>query len=378
MCRTDFWTRWPPTSRSFSARLAFGAEDCANATLINQTGKDYAGSTATATGTPSTLDPSLNISLAALAECSGINTITRLENTVWYRFITPDTLCIPTSMHIRINNISCQGEGDGGSGVQFVLYERSSCAIGSGWPAPVYCADKLTSGDSVDVASILSPNQSYYIMIDGFTGQHCNFDLRFDVTTAGDPATCLLPLDLLDFWGSKLPNINQLQWETAHEDNVLGFYVQRAKQNGTAFEEIAFVPSNPTSNQMGALYQFNDSHYWRNAVNYYRLRQVDNDGLHSYSPTISIDRRSNQQDLPLKVYPNPAENWITFALDSPVQSDYKLRIYDITGRIIYELEGEIPLGYWTEELNTKQLAAGMYVYQLQVGAQTIHGKFEKL
>jgi hypothetical protein len=368
---------WAANMSTGEARLPFAAEDCNNATLINQTGKDYAASTATATGTPGTSDPSLNISLGALPECSGLNTITRLENTVWYRFTTPDALCIPTSMNIVINNISCQSEDVGGSGVQFVLYEVNNCASGAGWPTPVYCADKLTSGSSVDVASILLPSTNYYLMLDGFTGQHCNLDLRLDVTTAGDPLSCSLPLDLLDFWGDKLNNTNQLQWETANEDNVLGFYIQRAKSNGTEFDEIGFVPST-TSNLSGALYQFNDNDYWRNAVNYYRLRQVDNDGLQNYSPMISLDRRNNTETLPVKVYPNPAKDWIVFALDNPSDSNYKLRIYNITGKIVYELNGQIPTGYWTEQLNTSQLAAGMYVYQLQIGSQTIHGKFEKL
>lgn len=359
------------------ARLPFGGENCTNATLINQTGKDYAGSNAISTGMPGNSDPSLDIALASLPECSGTNTITRLENTVWYRFITPDTLCIPTSMHIRINNISCQGEGNNGSGVQFVLYESNNCFSGNNWPTPIYCADKLTSGDSVDVANLLQPNQSYYIMIDGFTGQHCNFDLRFDVTTMGDPNSCVLPLELLGFWGKAFPNKNQLTWETAHEDNVFGFHIQRTRLNSTDFEDIGFIPSNPSTMQQGGHYLFDDPHYFRNQVNYYRLRQVDNDGLQSFSPIVSIDRRQNQQEVPIKVYPNPAKAWITFALNNPEERPYQLEIFDLTGRLLHHQEGLMAAGYWTEQLNTTMLAAGTYAYRLQIGIQSSVGKFEK-
>ena len=58
-----------------------------------------------------------------------------------------------------------------------VLYERSDCASGINWGTPVYCADKLLNGDSVIINSLLNEQTSYYLMIDGFSGQNCNFDI---------------------------------------------------------------------------------------------------------------------------------------------------------------------------------------------------------
>lgn len=368
---------WEATMSTGIPRLAFGADDCAKATFIGQTGRDYAGSTTIATGTPSTSDPSLNISVASLPECSGSNTITRLENTVWYRFITPDTLCIPTSMHLRINNISCQGEGLNGSGVQFVLYETNNCATGAAWGSPIYCADKLNSGDSINVANLLQPNQNYYIMIDGFTGQHCNFDLRFDVVTNGDPNTCLLPLELLSFKGAAQQQSNHLMWETAHEDNVFGFYIERAVGDELNFEEIGFVASAPTNTLQGALYTFDDYNYWKNKIHYYRLRQVDNDGQYTYSPTISI-RRDEPTTLPLVVYPNPASNSINFSLSDDKARAYTIIIYDMTGKLLYQQSGTTTTGQWTEKLNIQELPSGMYAYKIQMDVYNIVGKFEKL
>jgi len=368
---------WEANMTTGEARLSFGGESCADATLIASTGRDYAGSTALHTGEPGTNDPSLNISVPTLTECSGSNEITRLENTTWYRFVTPDTLCVAQSMNLRLNNISCQSEGTGGSGVQLVLYEAASCQGAGGWPQPVYCADKLLSGDSVDVQSILQPSTSYYVMIDGFTGQNCNFDLQFDVQTNGNPNSCSLPLDWLGFWGYDQQSHIQLKWETANEQNVAGFYIQRAKRNGVEFEDVGYVSSISNGQTNGGVYTFDDYDYWRNAVNYYRLREVDTDGYQAYSSIISIDKRHNKQEIPVKVYPNPAQDIVTFAVNSPYQMPYQLRIYDLTGRTLFELAGEVPVGYWTEQLNVSQLAAGAYVYRLQVGTQTINGKFEK-
>jgi hypothetical protein len=369
---------WSANIYTGAARLAYGAEDCSNATFVGQTGKDYAGSTSLATGSPGSNDPALNISIGSLPECSGANTITRLENSIWYRFITPDALCIPSSFNIDLNNISCSGEGTGGSGIQFVLYEVDNCQSGATWPAPIYCADKLVNGSSVDIKNILKPSQNYYLMVDGFAGQNCNLDLRFSVTTNGNPNSCFLPLDLLSFAGQKQESTNLLRWSTANEENVFGFFVQCRNPISHTFEEIGFVPSiNQTGQTMGN-YIFEDANYTRNAVNYYRLRQVDNDGLQSYSPTISIDRRSSQEELLLKVYPNPSDDELYFSLQSEKAQKYQLIVYDATGRKILVQNASMPQGYWKEKLNTSSFSAGMYWYQLSFGLHTLTGKFKKL
>jgi spore germination protein YaaH len=171
---------WEVLMQTGKARKAYGADDCMNATAILEENTTYAGSTMLATGQPDGPDPSLNISLASLPECSGSNTITRLENTIWYTFTTVDTFCIANQIAVQLDNISCQSTSGAGSGVQFVLYEVSSCQNGSTWGSPIYCADKLVSGDSVIITSLLQPSTTYYIMIDGFSGQHCNFDIQLE------------------------------------------------------------------------------------------------------------------------------------------------------------------------------------------------------
>ena len=77
------------------------------------------------------------------------------------------------------------------SGVQFILYEQSSCQQGSQWGAPIYCADKLINGDSVVITQLLQPSTTYYLLIDGFAGQHCNFDIT--LTNSGMQDCIVLP-----------------------------------------------------------------------------------------------------------------------------------------------------------------------------------------
>jgi hypothetical protein len=366
---------WTAQMRTGAARLAYGSEDCATATPINTVGATYAGTTMTATGRPGNPDPALNITLP-IPECSGANTISRLENTVWYRFTTPD-ICDATSINVILDNISCQSEVPNGSGVQFVLYEADACQNGSGWGTSLYCADKLTSGNSVNIAPYLQANKSYYIMIDGFTGQHCNFDLRMEAVGATLPSSCLLPLGMLNFKGTPMSNHALINWETNFEADVQGFYLQRAKADGISFEDITYIEAEHNNTERISSYGYPDFDYLKNAVNYYRLRVLENDGTSYLHRIEAVDMTEKDTESNLLVYPNPAKNQLVFSLNSNTESSYSLRFFDITGKEVFSMHGNMNAGIWQEFFDISSLAAGHYVYQLLIDGKSQSGKFEK-
>jgi N-acetyl-anhydromuramyl-L-alanine amidase AmpD len=368
---------WRADMYTGAARLSYGADNCSNATPITQLGATYAGSTTTAIGEPGNPDPNLNIGLASLPECSGANEITRLENTVWYRFSTPDTICNATNFNVRLDNISCQSEVPNGSGVQFVLYDAASCQSGAGWGTPLYCADKLVNGDVVDVAPYLTPNTSYYIMIDGFTGQNCNFDIDMvAVGATGNP--CSLPLDLLEFRGIPMSDHVKLDWVTAFESEFEGFMLQRAMPDGLTFEDIAFIPARGANTALETAYDYPDYDYHVNKVNYYRLKEINFDGSIAYHPVVSVDMRRNDSENEVIVAPNPATNQISFSMHSEWAGPYELILYDMTGREIFSIRGEVTKGLWREFMDISALPAGIYAYQIRFPHQYVGGRFEKV
>jgi PKD repeat protein len=142
--------------------------------------------------------------------------ITRLENTIWYKLVTPAGMCLASDPIIQVNYVNCQnysssGSGtNAGNGIQFVLWEmtpnggninftgegdtwdnnNNGTAVGNN--NMVYCEDKITAGEYINMPC-LKANTTYYIMVDGFTGQHCFFDMYVDVF----PATITAPPSLL-------------------------------------------------------------------------------------------------------------------------------------------------------------------------------------
>ncbi len=185
-----------------------GGTECSNATEITQNGF-WAGTSiddtgnayeATWNGTGTDMDEytsGVYTNNCVDAALTGESNITRLENTIWYHFTTPDICEELNNLEIFLNYISCQNERVDDNGIQFTIWEGTpgvsvSCpADGTGWDNDAAdgvqsagvttndmfgCFDKLTAGNGIFVTGLES-NTDYYIMIDGFTGQHCFFDI---------------------------------------------------------------------------------------------------------------------------------------------------------------------------------------------------------
>lgn len=169
-------------------------EDCDNAINIPYVSgtRTYAGRNFNATANPNggtfaTLTPGGQDPQLDIVGCVGGN-ITRLESSVWYKFTAPNVICTGDIL-VKLDNVSNQNYNGSEAGVQVAVYQTSgSCFGGTGWESSLnlpplgsikkYCQDKVTSQTpSINLRPFLQPNKTYYILIDGFNGQHTNFDI---------------------------------------------------------------------------------------------------------------------------------------------------------------------------------------------------------
>jgi hypothetical protein len=179
-----------------------------------------------------------------------------------------------------------------------------------------------------------------------------------------------------------------LKWVTESEVNNLGFNIYRSINQDGPFEKIGWIEGAGDSAVTNE-YQFSDKTAQHGRVYFYYIESVDVEGLREKSDTIKIAFVSKilKTTLPKKQifipsitvlfqnYPNPfnPETWIPFQLDS--QQEVVLRIYDIYGRLVRQLElGKLPAGfylqkdkaaYWDGRNNTGETVVnGIYFYQL--------------
>jgi hypothetical protein len=164
-----------------------------------------------------------------------------------------------------------------------------------------------------------------------FDSMHYRPKIKMDVVF--DHIT--LPVTLADFSGKAVNGFNNLYWTTTTEQNNKGFEVQRS-DNGIGFNTIGFVAalSDDFSNQK-IDYAFADKKPLKKK-NYYRLKQLNENGSSSYSKTIVLTNDLAGLYGITTLFPNPAKNSINISLAIP-EDDFvnQITITDVKGNTIF-------------------------------------------
>lgn len=191
----------------------------------------------------------------------------------------------------------------------------------------------------------------------------------------------ILPVTLTYFIGTKYGNSVLLEWETATEQDNLGFNLQRKNVDGV-WQNIKFVEGHGNSN-VPHQYYFLDTTAAidvNNNLIYYRLEQLDIDGGVDYPDSIEVDFPTtiNTEIFPsefelLQNYPNPFNPSTKIKFSIPAGSVYSqntkvsLRVFDLLGsEVAVLLNKQIPPGSYEVEFNAENLSSGIYFYKLDL------------
>ncbi|HUZ60154.1 MAG TPA: LamG-like jellyroll fold domain-containing protein [Hanamia sp.] len=205
-------------------------------------------------------------------------------------------------------------------------------------------------------------NPTVTTLLDG-TSNHQNGNLlNFNLSGSSSNwvgSTLLLPINLINFSGTKKAGGNLLQWSTASEQNSSYFEIQRGV-NGTDFNEIAQVSAAGNSNTTKN-YQYLDDQISSSApIYYYRLKMVDKDGNTKYSTIIFIKSSSSGS---VTVYPNPAINQITINLSDNSLINTQAVLSDLNGKVLQR----ITLNQTSTQVDVSSYAKGIYILKLTNG-----------
>ena len=138
-----------------------------------------------------------------------------------------------------------------------------------------------------------------------------------------------LPVELIEFNGSTKERYNKLNWSTASEANNDYFNIEKSI-DGIHYNKIGEVQGNGNSTSM-KVYSFSD--YEINSILvYYKLTQVDFDGVKKEVGTIKMTREVNT----VFSYPNPAKDELNFTFNSSYDGDIIIEYIDIQGKTISE------------------------------------------
>lgn len=197
---------------------------------------------------------------------------------------------------------------------------------------------------------------------------NCMHDSGFAVTIDSSEISVynlsIIPVELTSF-SANVDNDNViLNWATSTETNNFGFQVERSNDR-VIFEQIAFIHGFGTTTE-AKTYSYRDTAL-TSSENYYRLKQLDLNGSHSYSNIIKVDLNPPEIFVLRQNYPNPfnPNTTIEFSLPENVKN-VRLIVYNVMGETIAELVNKsLVAGKYSYHWNASNVATGVYIYELK-------------
>ena len=173
-----------------------------------------------------------------------------------------------------------------------------------------------------------------------------------------------LPVSLLNFSGYNEGGRNILNWTTSNEENNKGFEVLRST-DGVTYQSICFINSKANGGNSNRLltYQFTDA-LPQGTVQYYRLRQENQDGRSTWSHVVQIRGGQPAATAIGILSPNPAGNVLNVLITAPARNRLIVVLTDITGRILAQHPVQVETGNNTIQLDVSGLARGAYLVKL--------------
>lgn len=268
-------------------------------------------------------------------------------------FVTDGKLYDPNNSNIQLNNtvLVYQFEGE-----NLILSPNPSPSN------PAYIFWNLATS-KYEIPDFNANNLSAWFDAEGQTGFTFNYSwineagLESNVAPYTVNATgplAILPVELTAFDVIVKDRNVILNWSTASEKNNDRFEIERSV-DGINFETIGSVKGNGTTS-IPHVYTFTDLNPGVGQF-YYRLKQVDYDDQFEYS---QIKFAEITADVSIKVFPNPASNYISIQInnDRNINSKGMLVLYNAAGAIMLT---DNFVGSVQKQLDVSQLPTGNYL-----------------
>jgi hypothetical protein len=197
------------------------------------------------------------------------------------------------------------------------------------------------------------------IVIGNATQGGCGNDIAIDdIKLAFCPEGGPLPVQLLNFNAHQKGSGVSVEWSTEQENNSKSFEVERSSDGNGGWITVATVNAAGNSSAVKNYNAYDAKPL--GGVNFYRLKQIDKDGVSKYSKTVRVNINSSKTGV--SVLTNPFHNSVTIDFLSSVDQTISLRLVDITGRQVAVDKWAIQNGSTRKELsNVSTLQQGMYI-----------------
>lgn len=195
-----------------------------------------------------------------------------------------------------------------GSDVDFALWgpfasQAAGAAACNSYAAPISCSYSTAATEHVNVAGV-TPGQVYVLLVTNYANTIQNINVNNAGGTATTNCSIVLPVGYSNWQAYLATDKVRLSWTTESETNS-DFYAVQRSSNGTVWETLGFVDAAGNSTSPKS-YSYIDEKPVE-GINYYRLKQVDLNGVANYTGIIPVEYNII---TPLDAYPNPTSGLV--------------------------------------------------------------------
>ena len=166
-----------------------------------------------------------------------------------------------------------------------------------------------------------------------------------------------LPVKISGFEAQKEGTAVKLSWTTEQEVNTRNFVIERSN-DGLNWNPIQTV--NAAGNSSNSINYTSYDNSPLIGINYYRLKQVDNDGKWDYSIVKSVVFNAQYQ---VTVTPNPATDFVNIKLTKSDLNVVNIKLINVMGVVVKE----ISTAQTTVQMKVNNLAKGTYFIKVTNG-----------
>ncbi|MBL4863219.1 MAG: T9SS type A sorting domain-containing protein [Crocinitomicaceae bacterium] len=168
-----------------------------------------------------------------------------------------------------------------------------------------------------------------------------------------------LPLEIISYEANLIEeNITMLTWETATEFSTDYFIIYKSN-NGSNWEDIGRVKAAGVSSE-NLTYNFYDYEVTYGAT-YYKLIQLDTDGIESFSAVRSV-YKSNSESIESLLFPNPS-NTSTVTIVTHEKSSGSIEILNTSGRLVGSQK--LDQNNTVHKVNLAGVSSGVYFVKVE-------------
>ncbi|MDQ4139667.1 MAG: T9SS type A sorting domain-containing protein, partial [Bacteroidota bacterium] len=185
-----------------------------------------------------------------------------------------------------------------------------------------------------------------------------------------------LPIELLYFKAKKqTENLVMLEWATVMEKKNYGFEVQ-VSQDAINYRTLSFIPTQNGNSNVKQVYAFYDRENGKYGTRYYRLKQIDVDGVSAYFGPVAV--KMNELKENILAYPNPFTTEVILEIHAPEAGKMHLVLYNSIGSKVMAQTIEIKKGNNKEVVSVNpNLPLGVYTLKTDMNGRSIYIKILK-